>query len=140
MKEKKDRHTVWLSSDAWSQVENRYTKDNCSTKNEYIEKAIRFYTGYLDTQNAISYLPRVLADVLEGKLDALGSRIGKLLFKLAVEQDMNSNIMAAVNEISLDDLEKLRVHCIRDVKQTHGEITLEDAVRYQNRWDDSWSS
>ncbi len=136
MDEDKKRHTVWLTPDAWSQVETSYTKDNCTTKNEYIEKAIRFYTGYLNTQNAASYLPRVLADVLEGKLGALGTRIGKLLFKLVVEQDMTSNITAAVNQIPLDDLERLRARCIRDVKQTNGVINLEDAVRYQNGWDD----
>ena len=139
MNEDKKRHTVWLTSDAWSQVETSYTKDNCSTKNEYIEKAIRFYTGYLNTQNAASYLPRVLADVLEGKLGALGTRIGKLLFKLAVEQDMIANITAAVNEVHLDDVERLRARCIREIRQTNGVINLEDAVRYQNGWDDQWS-
>ena len=139
MNEDKKRHTVWLTPDAWSQVETSYTKDNCTTKNEYIEKAIRFYTGYLNTQNAASYLPRVLADVLEGKLGALGTRIGKLLFKLAVEQDMIANITAAVNEVHLDDVERLRARCIREIRQTNGVINLEDAVRYQNGWDDQWS-
>ena len=139
MNEDKKRHTVWLTSDAWSQVETSYTKDNCTTKNEYIEKAIRFYTGYLNTQNAASYLPRVLADVLEGKLGALGTRIGKLLFKLAVEQDMIANITAAVNEVHLDDVERLRARCIKEIRQTNGVIDLEDAVRYQNGWDDQWS-
>ncbi|MCI9330686.1 MAG: hypothetical protein HFG05_00730 [Oscillibacter sp.] len=139
MNEDKKRHTVWLTPDAWSQVETSYTKDNCTTKNEYIEKAIRFYTGYLNTQDAVSYLPRVLADVLEGKLGAMGTRIGKLLFKLVVEQDMTSNITAAVNQIPLDDLERLRARCIRDVKKTNGVINLEEAVRYQNGWDDQWS-
>ena len=133
------RHTVWLTSGAWSQVEDSYTKDNCTTKNEYIEKAIRFYTGYLNTQNAASYLPRVLADVLDGKLGALGTRIGKLLFKLVVEQDMIANITAAVNEVHLDDVERLRARCIREIRQTNGVINLEDAVRYQNGWDDQWS-
>ena len=136
MNEDKKRHTVWLTPDAWSQVETSYTKDNCTTKNEYIEKAIRFYTGYLNTQNAASYLPRVLADVLDGKLGALGTRIGKLLFKLAVEQDMIANITAAVNEIHLDDLERLRARCMKEIRQTSGVISLEDAVRYQNGWDD----
>ncbi len=139
MNEDKKRHTVWLTPDAWSQVETSYTKDNCTTKNEYIEKAIRFYTGYLNTQDAVSYLPRVLADVLEGKLGAMGTRIGKLLFKLVVEQDMTSNITAAVNQIPLDDLERLRARCIRDAKKTNGVINLEDAVRYQNGWSDQWS-
>lgn len=139
MNEDKKRHTVWLTPDAWSQVEDSYTKDNCTTKNEYIEKAIRFYTGYLNTQNAASYLPRVLADVLDGKLGALGTRIGKLLFKLVVEQDMIANITAAVNEVHLDDVERLRARCIREIRQTNGVINLEDAVRYQNGWDDQWS-
>ena len=139
MNEDKKRHTVWLTSDAWSQVETSYTKDNCTTKNEYIEKAIRFYTGYLNTQNAASYLPHVLADVLEGKLGALGTRIGKLLFKLVVEQDMIANITAAVNEVHLDDVERLRARCIKEIRQTNGVIDLEDAVRYQNGWDDQWS-
>ena len=139
MNEDKKRHTVWLTSDAWSQVETSYTKDNCTTKNEYIEKAIRFYTGYLNTQNAASYLPRVLADVLDGKLGALGTRIGKLLFKLVVEQDMIANITAAVNEVHLDDVERLRARCIKEIRPTNGVIDLEDAVRYQNGWDDQWS-
>ena len=139
MNEDKKRHTVWLTSDAWSQVETSYTKDNCTTKNEYIEKAIRFYTGYLNTQNAASYLPRVLADVLDGKLGALGTRIGKLLFKLVVEQDMIANITAAVNEVHLDDVERLRARCIKEIRQTNGVIDLEDAVRYQDGWDDQWS-
>ena len=76
MKEQKKRHTVWLTDSAWDEVESHYQKDNCSTKNEYIEKAIRFYSGYLDAESADAYLPRVLADVLEGKLNAFGKRMG----------------------------------------------------------------
>ena len=139
MKTDKARHTIWLNEDAWSQVENSYTKDNCTTRNEYIEKAIRFYTGYLNTQNAVSYLPRILADVLEGKLDALGSRMGKQFFKLAVDQDMISNIVAAVYEITPDDIERLRGRCIREIKQTNGAVKFEDAIKYQNDRRDQWS-
>ncbi|WP_297871835.1 hypothetical protein [uncultured Oscillibacter sp.] len=52
---------------------------------------------------------------------------------------MTSNITAAVNQIPLDDLERLRARCIRDAKKTNGVINLEDAVKYQNGWDDQWS-
>ena len=52
MKEVKKKHSVWLSESAWSNVEHHYQADNCSTKNEYIEKAIQFYSGYLDTEHA----------------------------------------------------------------------------------------
>ena len=95
MKEVKKKHSVWLSESAWADVEHHYQADNCSTKNEYIEKAIQFYSGYLDTEHAEEYLPRVLADVLEGKLGALGKRMGHLIFKLAVEENLMGNLLAA---------------------------------------------
>lgn len=131
MKDKKDRHTVWLEPAAWDMVGDHYRIDNCSTKNEYIAKAIRFYSGYLDAESASEYLPRVLSDMLESKLSALGSRIGRLLFKLAVEQDLNANILAALGEFNLDAVEHLRGQCVHHVKQTHGEISFEDALRRQ---------
>lgn len=114
-------------------VETHYHGDNCSAKNEYIEKAVRFYTGYLDTKGADEYLPRILSEVLNSKLDALGSRIGRLLFKLAVEQDLTANILAAMGEINLDAVEHARGQCVQQVKKINGEIKFEDTLRAQQR-------
>ena len=135
MKTDKSRHTVWLSDEAWNQVSLHYREDNCTFQNEYIEKAILFYSGFLDAQNASAYLPRILSDVLEGKLDALGSRMGRLLFKLAVEQNMTANILASEINAGLDEVEKLRIRCVREVKQINGEIKFEDALKYQKGLD-----
>lgn len=131
MNENKNRHTVWLTDEAWNKVKNHYRTDNCSTQNEYIEKAIRFYSGYLDTEQADSYLPRVLAEVLEGKLSALGGRIGKLLFKLSVDNAVMAHVTAVSIDVDLDTLKKLRVKCIKDAKETNGEIDFEDAYKFQ---------
>ena len=127
----KKKHSVWLSESAWADVEYHYQADNCSTKNEFIEKAIRFYSGYLDTKNADAYLPRVFADVLEGKLGALGKRMGHLLFKQSVEQDMLANLFACGLDVDMDTLQKLRVRCVKEVRETNGEIDLQDALCYQ---------
>ena len=131
LKKENKKHSVWLSESAWTDVESRYRQDNCSTRNEFIEKAIRFYSGYLDTESADAYLPQVLANVLEGKLGALGERIGRLLFQLSVDQNLMGNILAAGIEIDPDQLRKARIRCIKEVKETNGEISFEDAVRYQ---------
>ena len=122
LKKENKKHSVWLSESAWTEVESRYRRDNCSTRNEFIEKAIRFYSGYLDA---------VLADVLEGKLNAFGKRMGHLLFKLSVDQNLMGNILAADIEIDPDQLRKARVRCVKEVKETNGEISFEDTVRYQ---------
>ena len=138
MGENRHRHTVWMDDAVWDQVESHYQADNCSnqadncsTKNEYIEKAVRFYSGYLDTESADAYLPQVLASVLEGKLNAFGKWMGRLLFKLSVDQNLMGNILAAGIEIDPDQLRKARVRCVKEVKETNGEISFEDAVRYQ---------
>ena len=135
MKDNSERHTVWMDPAAWDMVEKHYRRDNCSRKCEYIEKAIRFYSGYLDVEGADEYIPRILSDVLEGKLSALGGRIGRLLFKLAVEQDMTANILAALAEVDLDDVEHLRGQSVQRVKHTNGEVSFEDALRVQKRLD-----
>ena len=133
MDENRHRHTVWMDDDVWDQVESHYQADNCSTKNEYIEKAIQFYSGYLDTEHAEEYLPRVLSDVLEGKLGAFGKRMGRLLFKQAVDQDLMANLLASDINVDLDTLQKLRVRCVKNVKETNGEIDFQDAFRFQKR-------
>ena len=46
MEEEKKRHTVWLNNRAWKKVGLHYRQDNCTTQNEFIEKAILFYCGY----------------------------------------------------------------------------------------------
>ena len=131
MDENRHRHTVWMDDAVWDQVESRYQRDNCSTRNEFIEKAVQFYSGYLDTESADAYLPKVLADILEGKLGALGKRIGHLLFKLSVDQNLMGNVLAAGIDIDPDELRKVRVRCVKEVKETNGEISFEDTVRYQ---------
>ena len=133
MGENRHRHTVWMDDAVWDQVESHYQRDNCSTRNEFIEKAIRFYSGYLDTEHAEEYLPRILSDVLEGKLGAFGKRMGHLLFKQAVDQDLMSNLLASDINADLDTLQKLRVRCVKNVKETNGEIDFQDAFRFQKR-------
>ena len=126
----KVKFALWITPEAKAIVEGHYLADNCKSQSEYIEKAVRFYSGYLDAAHDGSYLPRVLAEVLEGKLDALGKRIGRQLFKLAVDQNIMGNLLAADLNVGLDDLRKTRVRSIKEVKETNGEIRFEDAVLY----------
>ena len=55
----KEKFALWITPEAKREVETHYKQDNCKSQSEYIEKAVRFYSGYLDTQHADAYLPRV---------------------------------------------------------------------------------
>lgn len=114
-------------------VGDQYKDDNCSTQNEYIEKAIRFYAGYRNAECDGYYLPNTLSYILEGSLTALGDRIGRLLFKLSVEESMMMHIIAHDTDINLETLKKLRDKCVQDVMQTHGQISFKDILKFQKR-------
>ena len=125
----KQKHTIFLTDEVWAEIQSAYKADGCTKLSEFVEKGMRFYLGYLKAKDAGDYLPRVLAQTLDGKLGALGSRIGGVLFKLAVNDDMLTHILAAGSDIDLAVLDKLRVQCVNETKQTHGVVDLKDALR-----------
>jgi hypothetical protein len=127
----KTRFALWIDQENLKLVQDRYRRDNCKTQSEFIEKAIRFYSGYLDTENDGAYLPRVLSSTLEGTLGVLSDRIGKLLYKQVVEQSIMAHIIAADTDIDEQTLDKLRGRCVRDVKRTNGQISFKDILRFQ---------
>lgn len=127
----KDKYAFWLAPETKAEVARLYTKDNCTSQSEFVEKAIRFYVGYLNATHAEAYLPRILADILQGKLTALGNRFGSLLFKLAVEQAITDNILAYYTDVNEGALKELRGKCTQDVMRTHGVVSFEDALKFQ---------
>ena len=54
-------------------------------------------------------------------------------FKLAVEQAITMNVVAATCNIGREQLEKLRGTCVAQVKRTNGSYSFEDAFDFQKR-------
>lgn len=131
MVREKQKFALWLTPETKRKIEDHYRGDNCKSQSEFIEKAVKFYCGYLDTEGADDYLPRVLAEMLSGKLGALGDRVGRLLFKLAVDDAVMASLVAAASDVDLDTLRRVRARCVREVKETNGQISFEDALKFQ---------
>lgn len=127
----KSKFALWLLPETKTLVEENFRADNCASKSEYIEKAIRFYTGYLHAKNAADFLPRVVGDVLDGRLNLFAKHIGKLLFKLLVENNITNHIIAADTDIDLETYRHLRGRSIREVSETNGEISFKDDLIFQ---------
>lgn len=61
------------------------------------------------------------------------NRISRILFKLAVEQAITMNVVAATCNIPREQLDKLRGTCVAQVKRTNGSYSFEDAFDFQKR-------
>ena len=95
----KIKFPLWLTPECKQVVEDNYREDQCQSRSEFIEKAIWFYAGFLHTLDAGAYLPRALKQMLDGTLGVFAERIGRQLFKLAVEQNVNNHILASDTDI-----------------------------------------
>ena len=108
---------------------------NVSSRNDFIEDAIRFYIGFLNKKNDAKYISDSLESLFTSTIQLSEDRIAKLVFKLAVEMSMMMNIISANSEIDNETLTKLRGKCINDVKSSIGNITFKKIVEYQNDTD-----
>ena len=127
----KQKHGFWLIPETKNKIEIYYKIDNCKSQSKFLEKAVNFYIGYVCTENASAFLPRVLSDVLEGKFAVLKKKLGRMLFKHSVEMNLTNHILCADTDIDVPTYQHLRNRSVREVQETNGELTFEDALRFQ---------
>lgn len=130
-KDLKRKFALWIRPSLLEEVDSLYKSDNCASRSEFMEKALQFYIGYLTCNHAQDYLADVIPSTVKGIMDETANRMGRLLFKMAVEQAVTSNILAAVCEVDQQELERLRNQCIQQIRKTNGMISFEQALRWQ---------
>ena len=104
--------------------------DNCGSQSEFVEKAIRFYDGYVHANKTGAYLPHAMQGVLEGTLGVFGDRLGRLLFKLVVEHNMTNHLLGGDVDMTRDEYSKMRGSSVREVAATHGNISFKDVLLF----------
>lgn len=132
MTNNKEKYAFWLTPEAKKMVESDVALGNCGSQSEFVEKAVRFYDGYLKAQNASAFLPHAVADVLEGTLGVFANRMARLLFNLTVEHNITNHLLAADVDMTRDDYNKMRGNSVREINSTRGTISLKDVIREDN--------
>ena len=134
MEEKvKKKTTFWLPPDMIDRMDSWLKADNCRSRNEFVEKALRFYMGYLATEDTSEYLSRALADTLRGTLADNENRLRTLLFKLCVEVNMMGHTVAAHFRADPVNRRELRAYAVDEVLRTNGKISFDDALDLQRQ-------
>ena len=133
----KIKFPLYVFPETMKTVDILYKSDNCSSRTEFMEKAIRFYCGYLlnKESTATEFIAPQLAVITEGIVKGSEQKLSRALFKLAVEVGALTHMLAAINEIDDETLKKLRIMCVDEVKRINGIINFEKAVRYQRSGD-----
>ena len=128
---KKIGRTFWMLPSTYQRIDSWLEADNCASRSEFAEKAIRFYIGYLSTEDVSEYLSRALAATLKGTLAENESNIRALLFKLSVEVNMLCHTIAAHYRADEIDRRGLRAFAVQEVRETNGQISFDHALDVQ---------
>ena len=132
-RDNKKRTAVWLTPGVIRRMDGWLEEDNCKTRSEFIEKALRFYMGCLATEDTSEYLSRALVDTLRGTLADNENRLRTLLFKLCVEVNMMSHTVAAHFLADPVNRRELRAYAVDEVLRTNGKISFDDALDLQRQ-------
>lgn len=129
----KVRIPIWITPSMRSRMKGWMMQDNCKNETEFVEKALRFYMGYLSTEDTSEYLSKALVTTLRGIMADNGNRLRSLLFKWSVELNMAMHTVAAHFKVDDIDRRELRRFAVDEVKRTNGQISFDRALDIQRQ-------
>ena len=137
---RKKKFALYLPPDLRAEAEEHCQEDGERSLTSFIEKAVRFYLGYLDAQDAGIFLPAAIRSCINGRLGTMENRMASLLFKQAVELDMCERILADSFELNETYLRRKRKESVESVKRTNGKLRFEQIARQrdEDEDDDEW--
>lgn len=78
------------------QENQEYREDNCFSKTEFIENAVKFYIGYLRQQEDVNYLSAMITETVKSQIKGTEQQLARLTFKMVVELGKLSHMTAAI--------------------------------------------
>ena len=133
MKETKTKYAIYLYPSQMEEVKSMMEQANAKSQSEFVADAIRFYIGYLQQGKNVDYLAPVIAQTIKEEIGSTERNIARMLFKLAVESAMVSELQAATLQVAKEQMADLRQMCSRIVAENNGIITFEKAYATQHR-------
>ena len=129
----KKKVSLYLTDETYTEVKQSYRKGHCSSYNEFLERAIVYYLGYVNSEYMTDYLSPTIMSSVKAASDENTKRITRILFKLAVEIAVMNNLFAASLDIDEEKISSLRRECENEVRKLNGDFNMNDAIRWQKR-------
>ncbi len=128
----KQRTTVWLYPETFKKIDNAVSNYDLKSRSEFIEKAVDFYIGYLNSVGSTAYLSEHILGAIDGTLKNTENRISANIFRLSVEMSVMMNVLGeAVNGVDDEWIKETRAKCIRQIKKSRGKVSFEENLNAQ---------
>ena len=123
--------SLYCEESLLEEIERALERSGCGNRSEFLNKAARFYLGYLAVAEQGETVFPVFDAALNARIAENNRRLSNAMFRLAVEVAMGNHITAGTNDVSPEKLEAVRQLCTQEVKKLSGRYRFEDAADYQ---------
>jgi len=130
-KPSKKKVGLYLDDETYLEVKRTYKKDGCRTITEFMERAVTNYLGYVNSGYISDYLSPTIMSSVKAASDENTKRITRILFRLAVEDAVMYNVLAASLNLDPEKIKALRRECEAEVRKTRGDFNFNDALDWQ---------
>ena len=117
MKETKTKYAIYLYPSQMEEIKSLMDQANAKSQSEFVSDAIRFYIGYLQQGKNVDYLAPIITQVIKEEIRSTEKNISQILFKLAVEAAMLSELQATQIRVNDEQMQQLRRMCSRIVAE-----------------------
>lgn len=128
----KVRKGFYIEETILEQVDALLEQANASSRNEFLNQALKFYIGYLTSEKIENYMLSTISSVMHATVKDSENRMARAMFKLAVETSKLSHVIAYSHGVDENALQKLQGKCVDEVKRINGAVNFKDAYEYQS--------
>lgn len=133
-KTEKKKVGLYLDEKTYQEVKETYKKEGSRSLTEFMERAVRHYLGYINSNRLTDYLSPTIMSSMRACTEENITRLTRMLFKWAVEQAVGNNLIAASMEVDPIKYKALHRECEMEVRRTNGDFSMADAMRWQRKW------
>ena len=121
---------VSLTPSQWERCDRLTERYGKKSRNLFIREAVDFYCAWLEKEHIQKFLLPSLESVMSAKIRDSEERLRRLLFKIAVDQDMLAVLFSREYD-HYDDytLEEIRKECVRTVSETNGTLRVSEHMK-----------
>ena len=107
------------------------------SRNEFIRDAVDFYLEWLNIESTEKFLTPALESVISAKLRDVEYRISQNLFRMAVEQNVITQVLICDGKYSSETIYEFHENAISMVEKTNGTFCPSDLLTAEDETDDS---
>ena len=128
--------SIRLTPEQWESCDRLYKQLGLPSRNDFIRDAIDFYIAWQSRESVERYLTPALESVIGAKIRDTEERLARILFKLAVDQNLLARFLARYDGYDDDAIDEMRILSLNQVKRTNGTLDADDVLREREEWQD----